>query len=474
MDACSRTLRARCITGLLCSVSVVAAAGCGADFDSPDKVKTLRVFGVQKDHPYAAPTVDTASPSEVHLTMLSHDGSPLATATPTPGETPRTVQRLWFSGCDDLPGDEYFTCLLRTYYLWQAWSVSPTSARLNDVGSWSPVDDLDKESSQDDRNAALAPYLQLWNPSLPIELAEAYFNTVRIGAGEDFTYPIPPRIIENHQATTDSKIPPYGLAFVFFTVCAGQSPALEVAPEWKNIDWKNADVTTLTNATLGFPLICKDEKGTALNADDFIAGYTEEYVYGDGSANKNPVIEDSFTFGDTTYKVRPTIDDAKDKGITDPTVRAAAAAAAAEAFCLNDDCVPVTTGTSSTPVPSPNACNGDYSALVPHVTACSDHCPSYELKPGMDPAKNNDVDTFTSAGGSSVSEQMWIDYYADRGEFKGSARSLRDTTLGWFDDHGQKWKPPASAAAGPVLLWAVVHDNRGGAAWLRVQVCIDP
>jgi hypothetical protein len=92
----------------------------------------------------------------------------------------------------------------------------------------------------------------------------------------------------------------------------------------------------------------------------------------------------------------------------------------------------------------------------------------------MTAANNDDVDTFTSAGGSPVGEQMWIDYYANQGTLKGSARSLRDTTLGWFDDHGQKWTPPASANNGPALLWAVVHDNRGGVAWLRVQVCIDP
>jgi len=449
MATFSRTLGTRYITGLLCAVPVVTALGCGADFDSPDKVETLRVFGVQKDHPYAAPTVDTASPSEVHLSMLSYDGSPLATATPA-SDPHRTVQRLWFSGCDDLPGDEYFTCLLRIYLLWNAWSASPNSARLNDVGSWSPVDDVDKTLSQDDRNAALAPYLQLFNPSLPIDLAEAYFNTVRIGAGERFTYPIPPRIIENHRSTTDSAIPPYGLAFVFFTVCAGQNPTLQPAPQWRNVDWKNADITTLTNATLGFPFICTDDTGSALDSDNYISGYTEQYVYGDGSANLNPVI-DSVTFNNIKY----------DFGSVDPGMP-----------CLNDACVPDV-------VPSLDACKiavtpGQENATPPHVNACSEHCPTYELIPDMTAANNDDVDTFTSAGGSPVGEQMWIDYYANQGTLKGSARSLRDTTLGWFDDHGQKWTPPASANNGPALLWAVVHDNRGGVAWLRVQVCIDP
>jgi len=448
----SRTLRARCVSGLLCSVSVVASTGCGADFDSPDKVETLRVFGVQKDHPYAAPTVDTASPSEVHLTMLSHDGSPLASDTSstndasTTGDTSRTVQRLWFSGCDDLPGDEYFSCLLRIDLMWrewESWSPGHPNVQLTEGTSWSLW-----KSLKDKSTAYIETLLQTLNPTLPFELAEAYFDTYRIGAGERFTYTIPPGIIENHRSTTDSKIPPYGLAFVFFTACAGNKPNLFEAPEWQDID--PTSLGTLTNATLGFPLICKDDAGNTLDSDNFIAGYTQQFVYGDGSANLNPVI-DSVTFNDVKYDF-----DSVDAGMP----------------CLNDACVPDL-------VPSLDACKKEVSAdrknaTPPHVNACSEHCPTYELIPGMTAAKNNDIDTFTSAGGSPVSEQMWIDYYADQGTLKGSARSLRDTTLGWFDDHGQKCTPPASTDQGPALLWAVVHDNRGGVAWIRVQVCIDP
>lgn len=444
MAKVSRSLHAQWVTGLLCSVSVVVAFGCGTDFDSPDKVETLRVFGIQKDHPYAAPTVDPSSPSEVQLSMLSHDGSP------APGEALRTVQRLWFSGCDDLPGDEYFSCLLRIHYMWRAWetwSGDNPNFQLTEGTSWSLLNSL---PPTDDplRTTVIEGLLELLNPTLPLELAEAYFDTYRIGAGERFTYTIPPGIIENHRSTTDPKVPPYGLAFIFFTACAGDTPNLSEAPEWKDVDPTNPG-GTLTNATLGFPLICKDKEGITLDSDNFIAGYTQQYVYGDGSANLNPVIE-SVTFNNIKYdfdRVAPGMP------------------------CLDDDCV-------QDAGPSPDACqvpvdDNQKNATPPHVKACRDHCPSYEFKPGMDSAKNNDVDTFTSAGGSPVSEQMWIDYYAERGELKGSARSLRDTTLGWFDDYGQKWKPPALADAGPALLWAVVHDNRGGVAWLRVQVCID-
>jgi hypothetical protein len=39
MATFSRTLGTRYITGLLCAVPVVTALGCGADFDSPDRLK---------------------------------------------------------------------------------------------------------------------------------------------------------------------------------------------------------------------------------------------------------------------------------------------------------------------------------------------------------------------------------------------------------------------------------------------------
>jgi hypothetical protein len=95
----------------------------------------------------------------------------------------------------------------------------------------------------------------------------------------------------------------------------------------------------------------------------------------------------------------------------------------------------------------------------------------------MDPGKNNDIDTFSSGSGGIVGEQMWIDYYSDRGEFDGPAKSLRDASLGWLPttqnhDIGEKWSPPSDVR--PALLWAVVHDSRGGTAWLRLQVCVTP
>ena len=73
----------------------IATAACGAEFDPPHEVTSLRVLGVQKSAPYALPGED------VELRMLWHDGSP---------EAPRNVQITWFSGCFNPFGDLYYNC----------------------------------------------------------------------------------------------------------------------------------------------------------------------------------------------------------------------------------------------------------------------------------------------------------------------------------------------------------------------------
>jgi len=416
----------RIIRAALRASLLLGVTGCGADFDSPDIVKTLRVLAVQKDHPYAAPSTDPANLNRVHLSMLSYDG-----AQKSPGE-PRKIQRLWFSGCDDLPGDQYFTCLVRMYFLWQAYyDPAVPVARLpwQDGMSWSPIDDIPADIPAEQRAQLVQAIVAQVDPTMPAELAESYLSTFRIGAGSTFEYPIPPRIIENHQPSSDPTLPPYGLSFIFFTACAGQ---LELAPEWKNIDFK----TQLRNATLGFPFICVDDSGAALGPDDFVAGYSQQFVYA-GREYNNPVIDGANFNGTETSSA---------------------------ARCLEDGCIE----------PTMPSCVDDTSKQLPHVPACTGKCPTYEFSPVMNPdADGNKVDAFASQTGS-VDKQMWINYYTDKGSLKHSVRRLRDVdpSVGWnTDNYATTWTPPASP--GPVNLWAAVHDTRGGVAWTRLLVCVD-
>jgi hypothetical protein len=149
-------------------VLALAALGCGAEFDPPHRVETLRVLGVQKSAPYAAPGED------VELRILWHDGSPSA---------PRPVTVTWFSGCINPPGDLYYNC----FATFQGLEGAPSG-------------------------------------SLP--------PGVSVGVGDRFTFPMPDDVISSRPPPQDPKLPRYGLAYVFFAACAGElGPAPSDAAE---------------------------------------------------------------------------------------------------------------------------------------------------------------------------------------------------------------------------------------------------
>jgi len=189
----------------------------------------------------------------------------------------------------------------------------------------------------------------------------------------------------------------------------------------------------MSDSTLGFPFDCLSDEDQVRGPDDYVAGYTQEVIYAGSSTNKNPVI-DGVKFNGQTV---------------DPS-----------AYCLDGDCVPETAiATCDTPT-------------VPHVPACSgENCTEYEWDPLLDAAKNNEADLFQPASGTTHGEQMWVDFYIDRGSLTSRITNLRDATLGWFDNHSTKWTAPQEK--GLVNLWVVVHDNRAGTSWLRMLVCVD-
>ncbi|MBX3190305.1 MAG: hypothetical protein KF819_25120 [Labilithrix sp.] len=65
-------------------------------------------------------------------------------------------------------------------------------------------------------------------------------------------------------------------------------------------------------------------------------------------------------------------------------------------------------------------------------------------------------------------EQIWVTYYSDIGTFAQDARLLFDTRKGRVADSDVSFRAPRAPASG--TLWAVVHDNRGGAAWVVVPI----
>jgi hypothetical protein len=163
------------------------------------------------------------------------------------------------------------------------------------------------------------------------------------------------------------------------------------------------------------PLGCFDENHNRLGPDDFVIGVQRVYAY-DDRTNANPVIDH------LTYQGQPLDLSA---GIT------------------VDRC------TASHRVDCPDL---KLDASVPDD--------SWELNTG-------DVDT----NGNARHEQIWVDYYADKGDFEGDARLLFDPAAGRIS--GSEITLHAPGEPGDGIVFAVVHDNRGGAAWVSFPIHVN-
>lgn len=167
-------------------------------------------------------------------------------------------------------------------------------------------------------------------------------------------------------------------------------------------------VQTPTGGSLdAVPFGCFDNAGTRLGADDFVLAYSLVYSFNDRT-NSNPVIQ-SVTFGGAAV---------------DPV------AGIVVDHCMKsnlDDC-------PTTPV----------DVLVPTA--------SQELDP-------SDLD----ANGNVLNEEIYVDYYLTAGKVASDTVVLFDPRAGRVTGTDDALSAPQTV--GDFQLWAVVHDNRGGAAW---------
>jgi hypothetical protein len=164
------------------------------------------------------------------------------------------------------------------------------------------------------------------------------------------------------------------------------------------------------------PFGCFDAQHTQLTADDYVIGYTEVFAY-DTLTNANPVIS-SFSFRDASVP----LDGAAEAGVTFPHCPA---------------------GTKTCP---------DNIAIVGVPDA------SWERDP-QDPGPD----------GGPYGEEIWVDYFSTVG-------SISDSAILIFDEVAGRVKPPHQENLQSVsqkqqgTMWAVVHDNRGGASWITVAL----
>lgn len=198
---------------------------------------------------------------------------------------------------------------------------------------------------------------------------------------------------------------PYATAYVFFVACAGAVRPAEVTPE----------------EGLGFPLSCADEAGKALNADSFVVGYTQLYVFGDHRKNDNPQIH----------------------GVT---LEGAEIASGAEGAPTVERCA------RAAPEEGSAGCGRP---------AEPTECKSYKIAALVDDVAEDDVESSVIEK-RPIREAIWVDYFADGGAFDGAKKLVSDTETGYRPEHETTWTPPAEA--GLVTLWTVVHDARGGAS----------
>jgi hypothetical protein len=240
-------------------------------------------------------------------------------------------------------------------------------------------------------------------------------NSYCVGSGDTFSFTMPESIISARPAPIDPTQPAYGLSFVFFAACAGELQLMS------------------GGRGESFPLVCLGSNGERLGADDFVAGYSAVYAY-DEFRNTNPAIDGFQVAG---VDVEP--------------------------GCIDEQCLgaPVLRG-------------AECAEGAPTIPSCerdgSDVCPEHQIRPLVDPAVV-ELDAVTaSTRDRRMTEQMWINYYVDRGSVKSDVRLLNDAVSGFNSDYGTEYRAPKQA--GPATVWAVVHDNRGGVSWARTDVCI--
>jgi hypothetical protein len=160
------------------------------------------------------------------------------------------------------------------------------------------------------------------------------------------------------------------------------------------------------------PLGCFDSRGVQLGPDDFVFAYSEIYAFTDRTVT-NPVIQSVTLAGNT---------------------------------------VDVTAGIS---LPHCTESNVDNCAATPVnvvVPASSDAPNPGDLGPNGTPLK----------------EQIYVDYYLTAGQVKNDTVILYDPSAGALSNTADAFYAPQ--AVGDSWLWAVVHNNCGGASWLQVPV----
>lgn len=425
------------------ALCVLGLTGCGAELERSSEVETLRVLGVHKTKSYAA------AGEQVTFSMLWHDPDG------------RDITPVWFAVTEAelaLLGSAVEHC--KNPADPSTCSCDPLSGNCSESEVSEPAWDVSDKLMPLCANPERDTYYECL--LLHNVLADPTVRAIASNPGPSITLNVPastvrpalpsgselpaefrlPSLKECGAIDTaftcdgiyhdppEKNLPNFGSMFVFFALCPGE--------------------LGFENVREGFGLVCNDENGEAFGPDDFQFGYSQVFVYEDVK-NDNPVVE----------------------GIRLDGVEVPEA-------CIGPACL-------EEEGELPDGCDGD----IPCFKACTksdeDDCPEIDVKPIIpervpcnkptdgidgDDCKNADADKVAKiAYGRDSEEQMWIRYYTDRGRMGTEVKLLNDATTGWNSDHGTEVRLPKEP--GPLRIWAVVYDNRGGQDWVRVDAYVE-
>jgi hypothetical protein len=228
--------------------------------------------------------------------------------------------------------------------------------------------------------------------------------------GDKVVFQLPSDIVSSHPPA-EGAATPYGVAIAFNIACAGHVEALPIAP---------GDLNPVQMA-----VGCFNAQEEQLGANDFVIGYTEVFAY-DSLTNHNPVIQ-SFQF-----------QSAVDAGVKSLAIDAGFTAPISFAHCKDPD---------------------------------ASSCPDLTMGVTVPDASQEPDPQDPGPSGHPLGEQLWVDFYTTMGSLGDDALLLFDPTLGRITPSTTHLNAPGSPQHG--TLWAVVHDNRGGATWVTVPAIVN-
>lgn len=412
------------------ALSLFCLTGCGAELERSSEVETLRVLGVHKTKSYAQ------AGDEVTFSMLWHDPKG------------RDITPVWFAA------EEAQFALL-------------AQAIQNDCNPFAGAGDPDACPDEADSRDGASP----WDPTdrlMPLcanpprdtyygcllahgGLFEAGLMPLISHPGNSITLTVPTSTVDvqeggaelkvpslkacapddkscasiYHEAPDSNDLPNFGSMFAFFALCPGELGYRDVSE--------------------GFGITCRDADGELFGPSDFVFGYSQIFLYQD-LQNKNPVVDGMVVDGEEAKA------------------------------CIGVDCLDDTGE-------RPETCGDGVPCLKVCTKSDEDDCPEISIKPLIpkvypcgdsddgecDNAEKDEVAEI--AYGRSNLEQMWIRYYTDQGRMDSEVKLLNDATTGWNGEYGTKLRLPQEP--GPLRLWAVVYDNRGGQNWVRVDAVVE-